>query len=137
MADKDYTSLLGKKSGSSWSDIASAYFTRGEKKDNRARNILLASLFFNAKEAQMQSRVLKNLKENDEQQTFALQERAYAFQEGLKKQNQYDEVQRRGVYNYYQDEAENAFYDITENRKDRQLYDNEPDFIAAKEELGS
>jgi hypothetical protein len=134
MADKDYTSLLGKESGSSWSDIASAYFTRGEKKDNRARNILLASLFFNAKEAQMQSRVLKNVKELDEQQTFTLQERAYAFEKGLKKQNQYDEVQRRGAYNYYQDEAENAFYDIPENRKDRQLYDNESDFIAAKEE---
>ena len=133
MADKDYTSLLGKESGSSWSDIASAYFTRGEKKDNRARNILLASLFFNAKEAQMQSRVLKNVKELDEQQTFTLQERAYAFEEGLKKQNQYDEVQRRGAYNYYQDEAENAFYDIPENRKDRELYDNEPDFKAAKE----
>ena len=63
MDDKDYTSLLGKESGSSWSDIASAYFTKGEKKDKKARNILLASLFFNAREARMQSNVVKNLEE--------------------------------------------------------------------------
>ena len=134
MADKDYTSLLGKSSGTSWGEIAGAYLSKSKKKDKQARNILLATLFFNLREARLQSNVLKNLKENDEQQTFELQNRSYAFEQGLKKQNQYDEVQRRGAYNYYQDEAENAFYDIPENRKDRQLYDNEPDFMAAKEE---
>jgi len=132
--DKDYTSLLGRSSGASWGDIAGAYLSGGKKKDNRARNVLLASLFFNAKEANMRSKVLKNLKENDEQKTFALQNRAYAFEQGLKKQNQYDEVQRRGAYDYYQDQAEKAFYNIAKNRKDRQLYDNEPDFLEAKEE---
>ena len=35
MDEKDYTSLLSKESGSSWSDIASAYFTKGKKKDKR------------------------------------------------------------------------------------------------------
>lgn len=70
MDDKDYTSLLGKESGSSWSDIASAYFTKGEKKDKKARNILLASLFFNAREARMQSNVVKNLQELERQKTF-------------------------------------------------------------------
>lgn len=70
MDDKDYTSLLGKESGSSWSDIASAYFTKGKKKDKKARNILLASLFFNAREARMQSNVVKNLEELERQKTF-------------------------------------------------------------------
>lgn len=70
MADKDYKSLLGKSAGTSWGEIAGAYLTSGRKKDKKARNVLLATLFFNAKEAQMQSNVLKNLKENDEQQTF-------------------------------------------------------------------
>ena len=134
MADKDFTSLLGKSAGTSWGEIAGAYLSGGRKKDNRARNILLATLFFNAKEAQMQSKVLKNLQELEEQKTLELQNRAYAFEQGLKKQNQYDEVQNRGAYNYYQDQAEKAFYDIAENRKNRQLYDNEPDFLAAKEE---
>ena len=49
MADKDYTSLLGKSAGTSWGEIAGAYLTRGRKQDNRARNVLLATLFFNAK----------------------------------------------------------------------------------------
>ena len=63
MADKDYTRLLGKSAGTSWGERAGAYLSGSGKKDNRARNILLATLFFNAKEANMQSKVLKNLKE--------------------------------------------------------------------------
>ena len=58
MANKDFTSLLGKSAGTSWGDIAGAYLSGGRKKDNRARNVLLATLFFNAKEAQMQNQVL-------------------------------------------------------------------------------
>jgi hypothetical protein len=67
---KDYTSLLGKSSGTSWGDIAGAYLSSGKRKDKKARNILLATLFFNAKESQMQSRVMKNLKELERQKTF-------------------------------------------------------------------
>jgi len=70
MADKDYTSLLGKSSGTSWGEIAGAYLSGGRKKDNRARNVLLATLFFNAKEANMQSKVMKNLQEMERQKTF-------------------------------------------------------------------
>ncbi len=70
MADKDYTSLLGKSAGSSWGDIAGAYLSGSRKKDNRARNVLLATLFFNAKEAQMQNQVLKNLQENEKNKTY-------------------------------------------------------------------
>ena len=70
MADKDFTSLLGRSSGASWGDIAGAYLSGGRKKDNRARNVLLATLFFNAKEANMQSNVLKNLKENEKNYTY-------------------------------------------------------------------
>lgn len=70
MADKDYTSLLGKSSGTSWGEIAGAYLSGGRKKDNRARNVMLATLFFNAKEANMQSRVMKNLQEMERQKIF-------------------------------------------------------------------
>ena len=70
MADKDFTSLLGRDSNVSFADIAGSYLSGGRKKDNRARNVLLATLFFNAKEAQMQSKVLKNLKENEKNYTY-------------------------------------------------------------------
>jgi len=69
MAD-DYKSLLGRSSGSSFADIASAYITGNRKSDNRARNVLLASLLFNAKEANMQSNVIKQLKELEREKTF-------------------------------------------------------------------
>lgn len=138
MAD-DFTSLLKKKSSATtFGDFAYAYMT-GRKKDTKKERrkkygLLLGSALFSARESRMQSDVLKQLEELKENQTLELQNRAYAFEEGLKKQNQYDEVQNRGAYNYYQDQAETAFYDIPENRKDRQLYDNEPDFMVAKEE---
>lgn len=68
--NKKLTSLLGRSSGASWGDIAGAYLSGGRKKDNRARNVLLASLFFNAKEANMRSKVLKNIEENKKNYTF-------------------------------------------------------------------
>ena len=54
---EDYKSLLGRP-GSSFADIASAYITGNRKSNNRARNVLLASLLFKAKEANMQAKVL-------------------------------------------------------------------------------
>ena len=47
---EEYKSLLGRP-GSSFADIASAYITGNRKSDNRARNVLFASLLFNAKES--------------------------------------------------------------------------------------
>jgi len=70
MADKNFTSLLGKSAGTSWGDIAGAYFAGSRKKDDKAINILLGTLFFNAKEANMQSKVLKNLQELEENKTY-------------------------------------------------------------------
>ena len=55
MAEKDFTSLLGKSAGTTFGEIAGSYLTSSRKKDKKARNILIASLIFNAKEAQMQS----------------------------------------------------------------------------------
>lgn len=135
----DFTSLLKKKSpGTTFGDFAYAYMT-SRKKDNKKERrkkygLLFGSALFSAAESRMQSNVMKQLEELKENETLELQNRAYAFEEGLKKQTQYDEVKNRGAYDYYQDQAEKAFYNIAENRKDRQLYDNEPDFLAAKEE---
>jgi len=135
----DFTSLLKKNSpGTTFGDFAYAYMTGRKKDDKKARRkkniLLLGSAIFSARESRMQSNVMKQLEELKENKTLELQNRAYAFEEGLKKQTQYDEVKNRGAYDYYQDQAEKAFYNIAENRKDRQLYDNEPDFLAAKEE---
>ena len=42
--NKNFTSLLGRNSETSFADIAGAYLSSGRKKDNRARNVLFASL---------------------------------------------------------------------------------------------
>jgi len=110
---KDYTSLLGKSSGTSWGEIAGAYLTSGRKKDKKARNILLATLFFNAKEAQMQSRVLKNLKENDRQKTFdqaAVTDRWNAYNTLMD-----DDAAFKKNPNYFKLKAEAKFNEINPN----------------------
>lgn len=134
MANKDFTSLLGKKSKSSWEDIAAAYFSGSKDSNKKAGKALLLGLLFNAKEDKLKSKALKNVTDLNEQQTFELNERAYVFEEGLKKQNQYDEIQKRGVSDYYQDDAEKAFYLIEAHRADRSFYDDEDRGKSAKEE---
>jgi len=107
--DKDYTSLLGRSSGSSWGDIAGAYLSGGRKKDNRARNVLLATLFFNAKEANMQSKVLKNLEELDREKKFEQARLTKQWEKREELQKEYEGVQEKGAYGYYKTDAETAF----------------------------
>ena len=70
MAVKDFTSLLGKKSaGTNFADLATAYFSGNRKQSNRNRNLLLAGFLFNAKESKMQSQVMSQLEDlEDEKQ---------------------------------------------------------------------
>lgn len=109
MADNDYTSLLGKSAGTSWGEIAGAYLSGSGKKDNRARNILLATLFFNAKEANMQSKVLKNLEELDREKTLEQARLAKQWEKREELQKEYEGVQEKGAYGYYKADAETAF----------------------------
>jgi hypothetical protein len=109
MADNDYTSLLGKSSGTSWGEIAGAYLSGGRKKDNRARNVLLATLFFNAKEANMQNKVLKNLQELEKEKTIEQARLAKQWEKREELQKEYEGVQEKGAYGYYKADAETAF----------------------------
>ena len=109
MADNDYTSLLGKSAGTSWGEIAGAYLSSSRKKDNRARNVLLATLFFNAKEANMQSKVLKNLEELEKEKTIEQARLAKQWEKREKLQKEYEGVQEKGAYGYYKADAETAF----------------------------
>ena len=68
MSNDSLKSLLNKSKspGTSFGELAGIYLSGGRKKDNRARNILLASLFFNAKEAKMQSEAMKSIESLNE-----------------------------------------------------------------------
>tara|TARA_R110002050_G_scaffold231990_1_gene367812 strand:+ start:3484 stop:4818 length:1335 start_codon:yes stop_codon:yes gene_type:complete len=72
MAKRDLTSLLGRDSGVSFGDLAGEYLSGKNKKDNRARNVLIASLFFNAKESKMQKNAQKNLEDLEKQKVFEI-----------------------------------------------------------------
>jgi len=109
MADKDYTSLLGKSSGSSWGEIAGAYLSGGRKKDNRARNVMLATLFFNAKEANMQSKVMKNLEQLEREKTLEQARLTKQWEKREELQKEYEGVQEKTAYGYYKADAETAF----------------------------
>ena len=63
MADKkDFTSLLGKSTGN-FKDYAQAYFSQGNKKSNRGRNLFLASILFNGAESKMRAKIQSQLED--------------------------------------------------------------------------
>ncbi len=110
MADKDFTSLLGKKSaGTNFADLATAYFSGNRKKSNRNRNLLLASFLFNAKESKMQSQVMQNLQDLEDKKVIASAEAKANYDKQFKLQNQYDDIQSKGVNQYYDADAEIEF----------------------------
>lgn len=110
MADKDFTSLLGKKSaGTNFADLATAYFSGNRKQSNRNRNLLLAGFLFNAKESKMQSQVMSQLEDLEDEKTFKLANARSNYDKQLKLQNQYDKIQTDGVGTYYDADANIAF----------------------------
>jgi len=110
MASKDFTSLLGQKSaGTNFADLATAYFSGNNKKSNRSRNLLLASFLFNAKESQMQSKVMQNLQDLEDKKVIASAEAKANYDKQFKLQNQYDEIQNKGLNQYYDADAEIEF----------------------------
>jgi len=116
MAVKDFTSLLGKKSaGTNFGDLAAAYFSGNNKKSNRSRNLLLASFLFNAKESQMQSQVMNQLEDLEDEKTYKLANAKANYNKQLKLQNQYDEIQNKGISEYYDADAEIEFNKWVEN----------------------
>jgi hypothetical protein len=114
---EDYKSLLGRP-GSSFADIASAYITGNRKSDNRARNVLLASLFFNAKEANMQAKVIKNLKELDQDKSLELAKLNAQWDKRTKLQTEYDQLQRDGALVYFEDKLDRDFENQHKQHKD-------------------
>ena len=110
MASKDFTSLLGQKSaGTNFADLATAYFSSNRKQSNRNRNLLLAGFLFNAKESKMQSQVMQNLQDLEDKKVIASAEAKANYDKQFKLQNQYDEIQNKGLNQYYDADAEIEF----------------------------
>jgi hypothetical protein len=108
MAD-DFKSLLGKGSGQSWGELAGSYFSRNNKKSNRSRNILLASLFMNAAEARMQSKAMTNLQDLEDSKAIEKAKLAAQWKKRTDLETAYKDINDQGALGYYEDQAEKAF----------------------------
>jgi len=108
MAD-DFKSLLGKGSGQSWGELAGSYFSQNNKKSNRSRNILLASLFMNAAEARMQSKAMTNLQDLEDSKAIEKAKLAAQWKKRTDLETAYKNIQDQGALGYYEDQAEKAF----------------------------
>ena len=111
-------SLLDKNTGSQTGELIGAYLSNTGKKDNRARNVLLASLFFNSKEANMQGKVQKNLEELERQKTLEVAKLNNQWTKRVDLLNKYENIQKNGALNYYRADAEKAFEDAHTQEKE-------------------
>lgn len=111
MADDIVKSLLGKQStpGTSWGELAGAYFSGGRKKDNRARNLLLASLFYNATEAKKQSEVIKNLEEMEDRKLTAIANAKSNYKKYSELLAADKDIKEQTAVRYYDSQAEDWF----------------------------
>lgn len=111
MADDIFKSLLGKQStpGSTWGELAGAYLSGGRKKDNRARNVLLASFFFNAAEASKQSQVIKNLEEMEDRKLTAIANAKSNYKKYSDLLAADKDIKEQTAVRYYDSQAEDWF----------------------------
>lgn len=111
MADDIFKSLLGKQStpGSTWGELAGAYLSGGRKKDNRARNVLLASFFFNAAEASKQSQVIKNLEEMEARKLTSIANAQSNYKKYSELLAADKDIKEQTAVRYYDSQAEDWF----------------------------
>jgi len=111
MADDIFKSLLGKQStpGTSWGELAGAYLSGGNKKSNRARNVLLASFFFNAAEASKQSQVLKNLDEMESRKLTQIANAKSNYKKYTDLLAADKDIKEQTAVRYYDSQAEDWF----------------------------
>jgi len=111
MADDIVNSLLGKQNspGTSWGELAGAYFSGKRKKDNRARNLLFASLFYNAAEASRQSQVLKNLDEMESRKLTQISNAKSNYKKYSELLAADKDIKEQTAVRYYDSQAEDWF----------------------------
>jgi len=121
MADNKMTSLLGKP-GQSFGELAGAYLSGTGKKKNRARNVLLGSLFFNAAEASRQSRVADRLRSQEIENAALEAKLASQFQTQMDLIERDQEIKSKTKGVYFKPQAEEAFNAALESGKLESLF---------------
>jgi len=111
--------------GTTFGELAGLYLQGGRKKDNRARNLLIGSLFFNAAEASRQSKVLDKLQRQEVENKMIESKLAAQFEKQMELINTEKEIKKLGVngqYAFYDADAEIAFDQAVESGKLAKLF---------------
>lgn len=120
MATK-YDSLLSQP-GVSFGELAGAYLSSGRKKDNRARNLLLGTLFFNAAEASRQAKVADKLRRQEIEDKMLESKLAAQFETQMNLINKDQDIKKQGKYVFFDADAERAFEAALEDGKLEPLF---------------
>ena len=111
--------------GTTFGELAGLYLQGGRKKDNRARNLLIGSLFFNAAEASRQSKVLDKLQRQEVDNKMIESKLAAQFEKQMELINTEKEIKKLGLngqYAFYDADAEIAFDQAVESGKLAKLF---------------
>lgn len=111
--------------GTTFGELAGLYLQGGRKKDNRARNLLIGSLFFNAAEASRQSKVLDKLQRQEVDNKMIESKLAAQFEKQMELINTEKEIKKLGLngqYSFYDADAEIAFDQAVESGKLAKLF---------------
>ena len=111
MADDIFKGLLDKSPGTSFGELAASYFQRGRKRDNRARNLLVASLFFNAAEQRRQANVLQKLQDVEDRQLGAVANAKANYKKYMDLLAADKDIKEQSAIKYFDAKAENWFND--------------------------
>ena len=132
MAAKEILSglLARQNTGGTFKDIAADYFSGASNDKKRARNVMLGTMLFNAKETSMQNNVIKNLQENERQRTFDMANVTSKWE----KYNELitaDEAYKADPF-YFRDKAKEKYNKVWGNKELNMNLQENKDFMKAE-----
>lgn len=132
MAAKEILSglLARQNTGGTFKDIAADYFSGASNDRKRARNVMLGTMLFNAKETSMQNNVIKNLQENERQRTFDMANVTSKWE----KYNELitaDEAYKADPF-YFRDKAKEKYNKVWGNKELNMNLQENKDFMKAE-----
>ena len=111
MADDIFKNLLDRSSspGTSFGELAGAYFSGRGKKSNRGRNLLVASLFFNAAEQRRQANVMQKLQDVEDRKLHKLANAKSTYKQYMDLLAKDKEIKEKTATRYFDAMAEDWF----------------------------
>ena len=111
MADDIFKGLLERSSshGTNFGELAGAYFSSRGKKSNRARNVLLASLFFNAAEQRRQANVMQKLQDVEDRKLTEIANAQSTYKQYMDLLAKDKDIKEKTATRYFDTVAEDWF----------------------------